>query len=112
MTHPLKPLTDRVRNDVTAVRQDDGSSRWTQQRLTDERIAAHLDGTLGRGVSQIPADDHRTRVAVFDLDSHGGETPWFEMTCVAARLCRALQLAHGLEPTVFRSSGGRGIHVY
>lgn len=108
----LKPLTDRVRQDVTAVRQPDGSSRWTTQHLTQERIAAHVAGTLGRGVSQIPSGGSSTRVAVFDLDSHGGETPWFEMTVVASRLCRALQLAHGLEPVAFRSSGGRGIHVY
>lgn len=114
MTDPqsIKPLTDRVRQDVTAIRQEDGSSRWTTQPLTAERIAAHLAGVQGRGVSQIPAGTSSTRVALLDLDSHGGETPWFEMTCIAARLCRALQLAHGLEPTTFRSSGGKGIHIY
>lgn len=108
----LKPLTDRVRTDVTAVRMEDGSSRWVEQPLTTERLRAHLAGELGRGVSQIPAESSVTRVAVLDLDSHGGETGWFEMTVVAARCCRALSLAQGLEPTVFRSSGGRGIHIY
>lgn len=108
----LKPITERVRTDVTAVRKPDGSSRWTSRELTDDVLAAHLDGTKPRGVCPIRAGESTTRLAVLDLDSHGGETTWEVMCATALQVADALLLVHGLHATAFRSSGGRGIHLY
>lgn len=52
-----------------------------------------------------------TRLAVLDLDSHKGETSWQEMLDASALATSALSL-FGFTPTVFVSSGGKGIHLY
>ena len=107
----LKPLTSRVRTDVTAVKKSDGS-RWTHQALTTERLAQHLNGGPPRGVCPIKAGESVTLVALLDFDSHGGETTWAEMSAVVGRVVDALELAWGMSPVLFRSSGGKGVHVY
>lgn len=107
----LAPLVARVRTDVTAVRKAKGGQAWTREALTDERLARHLNGGPARGVSPIKAGESVTMVAVLDLDSHQGETPWQDMADVALRVMSELEL-RGLAPLPFRSTGGRGIHVY
>ncbi len=107
----LLPLVRRVRTDVTAVKKSDGS-RWTSQPLTRERLAAHCNGGPARGVCPIKAGESVTMVALLDFDSHGGETDWTGMSLAAGRVLDQLELVHGMSPLVFRSSGGRGVHVY
>lgn len=106
----LEPLTSRVRTDVTAIKGEFGMA-WTREELTRVRLKRHVEGTLARGVCPIRAGESTTRVAVFDLDSHKGETGWKRMVEIAAALCSALE-AKGYRPVVFRSSGGRGIHIF
>lgn len=106
----LAPLIERVRTDVTATRTDAGHMIWTKEALTETRLRQHLGEGRPRGVCPIRAGESTTRVAVFDLDSHRGETPWPEMLAAAASLVDALE-ARGFLPVVFRSSGGRGVHV-
>lgn len=108
----LIPLTKRVRRDVTAVKRADGVQAWTRERLTVENLAKHLNGGPARGVCPIKAGESVTLVALLDFDSHGGETPWPQMSCIAAGVVDVLTLAYGCEPLAFRSSGGRGIHLY
>ena len=107
----LAPLISRVRTDVTAVKGN-GVQSWTREPLTPERIARHLNGGPARGVSQIPAGGNTTRVAVLDFDSHGGETSWAQMSEAVLRVVDVLEMAHGLCPNLWRSSGGRGVHLY
>lgn len=107
----LLPLVRRVRTDVTAVKKSDGS-RWTSQPLTRERLAQHVNGGPARGVCPIKAGESVTMVALLDFDSHGGETDWTGMSLAAGRVLDQLELVHGMSPLVFRSSGGRGVHVY
>jgi predicted P-loop ATPase len=107
----LEPLISRVRTDVTATKTAAGAMIWTREALTDVRIKRHLDGTQPRGVCPIKAGESTTRVALFDLDSHKGETPWAEMAAVADDLIGRAP-AHGLHLVPFRSSGGRGIHLF
>ena len=52
-----------------------------------------------------------TRLALLDLDSHKGEVPWDAMRSLADRICDTLSL-DGYVPTMFRSSGGSGIHIF
>ena len=107
----LQPLITRVRTDVTAVKRADGS-RWTDEPLTPERLARHLNGGPARGVCPIKAGESVTLVGLLDFDSHGGETNWATMSDVVARVVDALELAWGMSPILFRSSGGRGVHLY
>ncbi len=107
----LLPLVRRVRTDVTAVKKSDGS-RWTSQPLTRERLAAHLNGGPPRGVCPIKAGESVTMVALLDFDSHKGEVSWEEMSAVVARVVDVLEIVHGMYPILFRSSGGKGVHLY
>ncbi len=107
----LRPLTRRVRRDVTACKREDGAQAWTREPLTVETLAQHLNGGPARGVSFIKPGESVTLVALLDFDSHGGETPWGEMSEVVGRVTLHLQ-ALGMHPILFRSSGGAGVHLY
>lgn len=108
----LAPLTERVRSDVTAVKHPDGGSRWTHDAITPDRMARHLNGGPARGVSFIRPGESTTLVGLLDFDSHGGEVSWDAMSVTACHVFDSLCLAHGAEPLAFRSSGGRGVHIY
>jgi P4 family phage/plasmid primase-like protien len=101
-----------VRTDITAVKKPSGEQAWTTQPLTEERLARHLNGGPARGVSPIKAGESVTMVALLDFDSHKGEVNWARMSAAAQRVADALELADGAAPILFRSSGGRGIHLY
>lgn len=108
----LSPITSRVRQDVTAVRRAEGGSIWTEDPLTPERMAAHLAGGAPRGVCPIKAGESTTMLGLLDFDSHGGEVSWSEMAILAQQVQDTLDLVHGAPSVAFRSSGGRGIHLY
>lgn len=106
----LLPITTRVRTDVTAKRVENGSI-WTKDALSDALMLKHLNGGPARGCSPIKAGESVTLVALLDLDSHKGESTWDEMTAAAAKVIDELELM-GHNPIPFRSSGGKGIHIY
>lgn len=114
--HPLiaalRPITSRVRTDITARKNGAGVQAWTRQPLTDDALAAHLNGGPARGVCPIRAGESVTMLAVLDFDSHKGETGWPAMSMVVATVVDVLVTAWGAEPILFRSSGGRGVHLY
>lgn len=105
----LEPLVRRVRTDVTASKGQNGMM-WTDEPLTEARLAKHLNGGPARGVCPIKAGESVTMVGVLDFDSHKGESSWDEMTA-AAEFVSAELVARGLRPVPWRSSGGRGIHL-
>jgi hypothetical protein len=105
----LQPIVQRVRTDISAIKLDDGS-RWTTEPLTVARLEKHVSGGTARGVCPIKAGESVTMLALLDMDSHKGETPWPEMIAAAVELRDALAL-FGLNVIPFRSSGGRGIHL-
>lgn len=106
----LEPLVRRVRTDVTAKKDANGMS-WTREPLTEQRLAKHLNGGPARGVCPIKAGESVTMVGLLDLDSHKGESTWDEMAEAAQRVVEELE-ARFMAPVCFRSSGGRGIHIY
>lgn len=108
----LEPLISRVRTDVTAKKMPDGTSRWTREPLTRELHAQHHNGGPARGVCPIKEGESVTFSAVLDFDSHKGEVSWSRMCLTVASVADLMTLHWGLVPTVFRSSGGRGIHLY
>lgn len=107
----LMPLVARLRNDVSAVRRSGQPAAWTNQPLTRERIAHHLNGGPARGACPIKAGETTTMVAVLDFDSHRGEVSWSAMSAAVSRVIDELELVHGMNPLLFRSSGGAGVHV-
>lgn len=106
----LEPLTSRARTDVTAVKGENGMA-WTREALTTVRLKRHLDGGPARGVCPIKEGESTTRIALFDLDSHQGATPWPEMVKAAEDLV-LFGMPLGIELHPFRSSGGRGVHLF
>lgn len=106
----LQPLVRRVRTDVTATKGPKGMG-WTREPLTEARLVKHLNGGPARGVCPIKAGESVTMVGLLDLDSHKGESTWEEMAEAAQRVVDELE-ARFLAPVCFRSSGGRGIHIY
>jgi hypothetical protein len=106
----IAPITSRVRTDVTAIKKN-GAQVWTREPLTEARLAKHLNGGPARGCCPIKAGESTTMVGLFDLDSHGGESSWDQMVQVASELVETLEL-FGMNPIPFRSSGGRGVHVF
>lgn len=106
----LGPILERVRTDVSAVKKPTGMA-WTRDEITPARLAKHLNGGPYRGVCPIRAGESTTRLGLLDLDSHGGETSWPEMTATAEQVMDALKVRGGA-PVAFRSSGGAGIHIY
>lgn len=108
----LKPLVNRVRVDVTAVKKSDGAQAWTRQALTEERFIQHCNGGPARGVCPVKEGSSVTMVALLDFDSHKGEVSWDTMSAIVRRVVDVLELAWGMSPVLFRSSGGRGVHLY
>lgn len=108
----LQPLISRVRTDVTAVKRESGRQAWTREALTPDRLRRHLNGGPARGVGFIKPGESVTLVGMLDFDSHGGETDWPTMSRVVIEVADTLELAFGMSPILFRSSGGRGVHLY
>lgn len=106
----LEQITSRVRNTDSALKKD-GKMIWTDEALTPARLAKHLEGTAGRGVCPIKAGESTTLTAVIDLDSHKGESTQGAMMKAARDIRDSLEI-EGILVTPFRSSGGKGIHLY
>jgi len=107
----LTPLTTRMRNDVTWKKDENGKIACQHYvPLSEKRLREHLNGTTACGLCPIKEGENTTRVALFDLDSHKGETSWEEMKKQAIRLFDHLE-ALGYYPIAFLSSGGKGIHI-
>ena len=115
----LRPLLRRVRTEDSAIKKQVGGKTimaWTDEPIGPtpegkERLRRHLNGGPYRGANPMQYNSSSTMVSLYDLDSHKGEISWPEMLAVARRLMEAMRL-HGLEPMAFRSSGGKGIHLY
>lgn len=111
LVRALAPLLRRVRTDVTAVKKANGESAWTRDPLTKAMVAKHLNGGPTRGTSFIKAGQSVALVGGLDFDSHGGESTWAEMID-AVRAVHEAGALFGLHAVAFRSSGGRGVHLY
>lgn len=106
----LKPIVLRVRRDVTWAKKHGRHTR-TDNPLTWTALAEHVNGGVAIGVVPMLAGTKTTRIALLDLDSHGGEVSWFSMQRHGIVLAETA-VQHGLFPIPFRSSGGKGIHIY
>lgn len=109
--HQLAPIIDRVRlSDHWVVPAGEAPSH-RRSRLTRREMSAHFRGGHRVGACPIERGQSTTRIAVLDLDSHGGETDWPSMLAIARKLIDAAALL-GVCLIPFRSSGGSGVHLY
>jgi len=84
--------------------------RHVKEPLKVSHLERHLNGTYGVGLAPIAPGERTTRIALLDFDSHKGESTWGEMVKKALEVVASLRQV-GLVPMLFRSSGGRGIHL-
>ncbi|MCA8214498.1 phage/plasmid primase, P4 family [Burkholderia cepacia] len=106
----LAPIVSRVVTSHCWVKRD-GPPSHIRKPLTAERLAHHVNGGPAYGAAQIEPGASTTRIACLDLDSHKGETSWYDMQAAALRVMAALE-TRGVRPIPFRSSGGAGLHIY
>ena len=106
----IQPILDRVRTTDIWVVNPGKSPAHRATPLTDEHLKQHFAGTYKIGFCPIQRGSSTTRIALFDLDSHKGESTWAEMV-EAARGVMAPAEALRISLTPFRSSGGSGIHL-
>jgi len=105
----LRPIIERVRTDVTAVFAR-GKAAWTSEPLTQENLAHHLNGGPRRGCALIPEGSDVCAAAVVDIDAHQGE-PWEAVVSAGCAIADELE-ERGMPVQAFRSSGGKGMHLW
>lgn len=106
----IQPILDRVRTTDIWVVTSGKSPAHRATSLTDEHLKQHFAGNYKIGFCPIQRGSSTTRIALFDLDSHKGESTWAEMVEAARRLIEAATML-GIVLIPFRSSGGSGIHL-
>lgn len=106
----LMPLVERMHRGHCWLKTPDGPRRLAEP-FTEFMLAEHCAGRKAYGLCPIAPGESTCRVALLDFDSHKGETPFDEMLRVARNVAFALE-QEGHAPLLWRSSGGRGIHLY
>ena len=108
----LRPLTDRLRKTDCATRPAGGGKKvaWTDEPLTKKRIIEHLTTPTMYGCCPIDKGGSTTSVAVLDMDDHDGNMAWDTTLAIGESVSEKLS-KYGLHPTMFRSSGGKGLHL-
>ena len=107
----LEPVLSRVRRIDHWLTPRGGSHSHRTGKLSDGLLVGHVKSLHKVGACPIERGASTTTLALLDLDSHKGGTPWTEMTRVARGLVGAALLLHGIRFIPFRSSGGKGIHL-
>lgn len=123
LLHALDPITSRANTSTywylppTAQQPMRAKTDRGPVPLTAAILRGHLIGDPHPriGLAQMLPGTSVTRLAVLDFDSHAkgghGSTPWPDMQATALRVADAMQ-RRGVFAIPFRSSGGRGIHLY
>ena len=106
----LDLILKRVRISDHWVVPPGGAPSHRRSLLTEALLDGHLNGGHRVGACPIERGQNTTRLALFDLDSHGGEVDWSTMCGVASEII-ASAASHGLRAIPVRSSGGQGIHL-
>lgn len=106
----LRPLVARMHTGHCWRKTSDGPRRIAEP-FDELKLSEHVAGTNAYGLCPIAPGTDTTRVGMLDFDSHGGETPWEEMLATAEVVADSLR-ASGYAPILFRSSGGKGVHLY
>lgn len=102
-------MVDRMWLGSCWIRTNDGP-RNIGVPFDNVKLSEHVMQSNTYGLAMIAPGESTTRVAVLDFDSHKGDTPWLDMSRIVMQIDRVLQ-AGGFTPTLFRSGGGKGVHL-
>ena len=105
----ISPLVDRV-NRAFYWRRNDKTIARINKPLTDELITAHLNGGNKIGACPIVPGTATTRIGLLDIDNHHEDLS-INVEEIAMAIVGTGRGA-GLHGNVWRSTGGKGIHVY
>ena len=111
LVHVLEPILKRVRTDVFWLVKNGSQPRCVKRPLRETDLLNHVRGGSRCGVAPICPGTSVTKVGLLDFDSHKGETSWADMKVVVMKVVNILQ-SSGVLPIPFRSSGGKGVHLY
>lgn len=106
----LAPITDRVHRGHCWRRTPDGPRR-IPEALDEFKIAQHVAGRAAYGVCPIAPGSNTTRLALLDFDDHDGRMLEEAMEAIVLEVIEQA-LNHHLTPIPFRSSGGKGVHLF
>lgn len=106
----LLPLVERLNRSHHWMKTPDGPV-CIREKFDDFKIAEHVAGRRAYGLCPIAPGESTCRAAVLDFDSHDGETEFPEMLDTAQNVAFVLE-QEGYAPILFRSSGGRGLHLW
>lgn len=108
----LSPIVERVRqDDIWVIREGQPPRHRQRVALTDARVRQHLEGGPAVGACPMARGGDTTRLALHDIDDHGGAAGWPTVAEAAVAIDDAAR-ARGMIPHPFRSRGGGGIHLY
>lgn len=100
----------RGRTDDYALKTPDGY-RPARKPLTVERIAAHIRGEQPIGIYQFEPGAEVVSFGAFDIDDHDGKMKFADVVAAAKKIAQSLEVEAAIDSVMFRSGGGRGIHV-
>lgn len=89
--------------------RDGKGYRHVKKAWSPTTLEEHLTGN--QPIAIFPVIDAETRLAVLDVDNHGGEIGWAELVAKVRPLYYEL-ISRGFSPLAFRSGGGAGIHLW
>jgi predicted P-loop ATPase len=107
----LRPIVARVRTDTCWIVNSGQTPRCIKEPLTEAKLVNHVNGGPRFGVAPIKPGSSVTSVGLLDFDSHQGELSWAEMKITVLKVMEILRCL-GASPIPFKSSGGRGVHLY
>jgi hypothetical protein len=107
----LDALVLRVRPDISWRKHKGKTVCQRGVPITQKRVKEHLRGGPALGACPIKEGESTTEIALLDLDSHKGDVAWSEMETHIMKVCEHFE-REGLYPIAFRSSGGKGAHIY
>ncbi len=111
LVNALLPILSRVRIDTCWIAKRGKSPRCIKEPLTEAKLFEHLNNGPRYGVAPFSPGTSVTRVGLLDFDSHRGETNWIDMKVIVMGVMKVLRDL-GASPIPFKSSGGRGAHLY
>lgn len=95
--------------------KEDGEIWHSDKPLTDELVRRHLEDGRLVGACPITPGDHRTRLALFDIDNHAPKdgSPRLSDEVMQSWVVKleAACLRQGLQPNTLVSSSGYGYHM-
>lgn len=106
----IKPLVERMSLASCWIKTSNGP-RHIDKPFDMTMLSEHVMGGNAYGLCPIRPGESTCMAACFDLDSHKGATPWPEMLQIASTIAYGLEI-DGYHPRMYRSSGGKGIHIY